>query len=359
MKFLKKIFGLAGSNAQPVEVHNETPVEKVKADDKNIIADDENAGLESSADVAADAAEEEHERRYKFETLRDDGLRAMQSQHIEYAVKCFLAALEYQEDNDTRYSLSECYILLHQGSKALPILQSLQEANSENIQLFLDAAIAAEQMQDWTVMENYAQKALELRPDDDNALYILGRSKFCQGEYATAEKYLTKLLEKNEAYISVRLLRARAYYEQHKLDEAEIDLNNMIQMESATDETYLLQGMIHEAKGDVDAAVVAYQKILELDPFNIEAPMKLARIAMDRHCPEQALTVLDEAINMREDFIPAYRLRAEVKRSMGNEPGAKTDEQKAAELIPEDLKGEENLEESMNNFYKSINPYGF
>lgn len=357
MSFLKRIFGLTDKIEY---VENIDGADANASDEVNepVVQEEPLPENEASADEPADP-EEEHERRYRFETLRDDGLRAMQSGHVEYAVQCLTAALEYQDDSETWYSLSECYTHLNQGAKALPILQRLQGETPQNAQLYTDAAIAAEQMQDWTLMAANAGKALELTPDDDNALYLLARSKFSQGDFLGAEQDLTTLLEHDAQYVTVRLLRARTYYEQGKLDDAQSDLDVLVKDESATEGAWLLQGMMCEQKGEWEAAVSAYQRMLELDPFNTEAPLRIARIYMDQNRPTEALAVLDEAISMREDFIPAYKLRAEVKRSIGDAAGADDDEAKASQLVPEDMRGEENLEERMNNFYKSINPYGF
>ena len=160
MSFLKRIFGLTDKIEY---VENIDGADANASDEVNepVVQEEPLPENEASADEPADP-EEEHERRYRFETLRDDGLRAMQSGHVEYAVQCLTAALEYQDDSETWYSLSECYTHLNQGAKALPILQRLQGETPQNAQLYTDAAIAAEQMQDWTLMAANAGKAILL-----------------------------------------------------------------------------------------------------------------------------------------------------------------------------------------------------
>jgi len=362
MNFLKKIFGSTDTAKQQNEPQTDSFVNSNEEPEEGFPEDVQAEPADADGEVASeedDEREAEHERKYNFETLRDDGLRAMQIGHMEYAAKCLSAALEYQDDFETHQNLSECYIRLHQGDKAMPILRQLQQSNPENAQLFADAAVAAEQMQDWTLMEENAQRALDLAPNDDNTLFLLARCKFSQQEYEEAERHLNTLLERNGDYHSVRLLHARTCFEQEKYDEAEADLNFMVQHDMASEGTYLLLGMLKETQGDTAAAASAYQTMIDIDPFNREAPLKLARIALGNDNPKQALAYLDDAIQMQEDFVPAYKLRADVKRILGDDSGADADEKTAMELVPEEIKGEENLEAKINDYYKSINPYGF
>ena len=361
MNFLKMIFGSTDQVQQQNEPQTDSSVNQDNELDRSTPDEIQAESADTDeADINEEEVQEaEHERKYNFETLRDDGLRAMQIGHINYAAKCLSAALEYQEDFETSLNLSECYIRLHQGDRAIPILRQLQQHNPENPQLFTDAAVAAEQMQDWALMEENAQRALDIAPEDDNALFLLARCKFSQQEYAEAEQHLNTLLNRNGDYNSVRLLHARTCYEQKKYDETEADLNFMIQHDMASEGAYFLLGMLKETQGDTAAATHAYQTMIDIDPFIREAPLKLARIALNNDNPQQALTYLDEAIQMQEDFVPAYKLRADVKRALGDESGAEADEKTAMELVPEEIKGEENLEAKINDFYKSINPYGF
>ena len=196
MNFLKKIFGSTDQVQQQNEPQTDSSVNQDNELDRSTPDEIQAESADTDeADINEEEVQEaEHERKYNFETLRDDGLRAMQIGHINYAAKCLSAALEYQEDFETSLNLSECYIRLHQGDRAIPILRQLQQHNPENPQLFTDAAVAAEQMQDWALMEENAQRALDIAPEDDNALFLLARCKFSQQEYAEAEQHLNLFL---------------------------------------------------------------------------------------------------------------------------------------------------------------------
>ena len=301
-----------------------------------------------------------HDRKYKFETLRDDGLRAMQIGQTEYAVRCLSSALEYKDDNESRLHLAEAYMKLYKGGEALTQLEELLRRDEGNGQLYVMAAEAAEQMSNWELMETYAQKAVDAMPEDDNALYVLARCKYNREEYSETENLLTILIGRNEKYASVCQLRARAFYEQKKYNEALADLEYLITNDRASEDTYLLKGIISQEVHDMQTAKDAYSKILELNPFSMEAVLRLAYIEVEESCPQKALEYLDEAISLQEDFAEAYMLRAKVKRLLQDEQGALEDENTAAHLTPrEGMRNEENIEQKMNSYYKNLNPYGF
>ena len=348
MGLLKKLFGGNSENKRVVPSVAED-LEETKSETNPVTGEE------------TEDEEELHERKYKFETLRDDGLRALQVNQVDYAVRCLSSALEYKDDDTTRLHLAEAYMRLYKGGEALPLLDTLISHDGDNGHLYVTAANAAEQIQDWNRMDAYARKAVEKLQEDDEALYALARSKYNMEDYPAAEEYLTTLIGRNEEYAVVRQLRARTFYEQKKYAEAEADLDSLVEKGKATEDTYLLKGLVAQERSDYHTAEEAFQKIIEMNPFSTEGPLHLAQLEMEKGCPEKALEYLDEAISMQDDFHEAYMLRAKVKRMLHDEAGAAEDEETASRLKPKEADGgeEENIENKMNDYYKKLNPYGF
>ena len=71
----------------------------------------------------------------KFDTLRDDGVRAMQMGELPYAEKCLKAALELRDDDKTKAFLAEVYLHMNQYDAALPLLEVLCAAHPDDKQL--------------------------------------------------------------------------------------------------------------------------------------------------------------------------------------------------------------------------------
>jgi tetratricopeptide (TPR) repeat protein len=88
--------------------------------------------------------------------------------------------------------------------------------------------------------------------------------------------------------------------------------------------------------GDTRAASADYQLASELNPFNEEAYLLAGKLMMSQEKYDEAIALFDEAIEHNERFAIAYAARAQAKRKTGDSEGALADEQKLAEITPED-----------------------
>lgn len=75
------------------------------------------------------------EERKNFETLKYDGVRALQINQIEYALRCFSHALQLHDDLETRDYYSQALIRNNDLSGAYAQLQKLVEAEPDNLQI--------------------------------------------------------------------------------------------------------------------------------------------------------------------------------------------------------------------------------
>lgn len=69
----------------------------------------------------------------KFDTLCDDGVRAMQMGELPYAEKCLKAALDLQHDLKAVGFLAEVNLRMRKLNEALPLLREIHEADAENV----------------------------------------------------------------------------------------------------------------------------------------------------------------------------------------------------------------------------------
>ena len=98
---------------------------------KKLFGTPENLSPEEEAQAAA---------RRNFETLRDDGVRAMQMGEVPFALKCFEEALNITPgDRRTQAFKAEAHLRMGQYAEALPLLKSLaaDEPCNHDLQLML------------------------------------------------------------------------------------------------------------------------------------------------------------------------------------------------------------------------------
>lgn len=73
----------------------------------------------------------------KFDTLCDDGVRAMQMGELPYAEKCLKAALDIRHELKAVSFLAEVYLRMRNYESALPLLQELTQADADNVEVAL------------------------------------------------------------------------------------------------------------------------------------------------------------------------------------------------------------------------------
>lgn len=108
-----------------------------------------------------------------------------------------------------------------------------------------------------------------LTQEESKQLDELGNKAFAatnKGDFATAEKYWTQILEKFPDNAAVWSNRGNSRVSQNKLEQALADFNKSIELAPNVTDPYLNRGTALEGLGKWDAAIADYNRVLELDP---------------------------------------------------------------------------------------------
>lgn len=275
--------------------------------------------------------EEQQEREQKnFDLLKYDGVKALKMGQTDYAVRCFEEALKLQDDLECRDYLSQA--LIRQGAldEAATVLQQLAEAQPGNVALLLRLAHVAYMMEDYEQMAKVCEQALAADENCSEAYHFLAQAKLGLGDAVGGIAMLTKAISLNEDFAEAYLLRARTLLSMGDVkgagDDAEWLLNNVGNHE----EVLLLCARVAVAKQLSDEASDYYNKVIEANPFSIEA----------------------------------YQERGQLRYALGDKAGAEEDMQKVLELNPNalaDVNGDfsaEGIEQRVRQAYSAVNPLG-
>ena len=322
------------------------------------------AATQHTSDNPSDTSDETRSKDSEFETLRDDGIRAMRIGETDYAERCFEAALQRKEDDGIKGLLAELYIQSHCGNKALPILEALVEKHPHETKLRIAAMQAARQCDDWERMEKEALELQQQEPDNPNGLYFQAEAAYGKGNDIAVVAFLTQLIKEHPDLKQPYLLRAKTLYRMQQYSEALKDIDTVIGMEDGKDEeSLLLQGDILKSMGLTDKAIQSYEEVNAMDPFNQEAILKTGDLLAATGHNDKALSLYNDAIELQPDFAQAYKARGGLRLKLHDEAGAADDLKKALELAPEEAKhinGEYNsLQNEMNARYRANNPFHF
>ena len=303
------------------------------------------------------------ESKVSFEVLRDDGVRAMKMGEVDFATKCFTAALEMKDDLTTLSYLAEAQIRMQEYAKARPTLEKLVEQAPENVTIHLLLAKTLGELKDFAAMKATAQNALALDADSVSAKYYLADASFRLGDPFNAIALLTQVIQKQPDFADARSLRARILCGMYQYQDALEDTTALAETEPENEEYQLQHAGVLEALEKNEEAEATLKKMIEYNPFNRDAILNLANLYDKMSLHDKALQTLDEAIEMQPDFAKAYKMRGGIKLHLKDQAGAAEDLKKSLELEPEianQIEGEfSTLENKMNERYKNMNPYGF
>ena len=266
----------------------------------------------------------------QFDLMKYDGVKAMRIGQFEYAEKCFREALKVHEDLEIHDYLSQTLMHLNRLQESLEELLLISREQPDNSSVMIQAAHVAYMLEDYAQMHSLAEQAQALDPENATAYYQMAQADLGQGDLVNGIAQLTKAIVLNENHGDARLLRAKTLLMMGDLDGAEQDVNWLMEHTEAEEEVLLTAARIAHAKGNDDDALNIYNKVVDVNPFQIDA----------------------------------YRERGQIKFDRGDKGGAQEDMQKVLELNPNetaDVNGDysaEGVEQQVKRAYSNMNPFG-
>jgi tetratricopeptide (TPR) repeat protein len=310
--------------------------------------------------------EEEKEKieKRQFETLRDNGVRALQMGEIKLALPYLEKALELRpDDRAAKAYLAEALLRQQDYATALPHLRLLAAEETEGIELRLLLANALGKTDDYAAMRDTLTPLLATSTDDARVAYLAAVAAHGLHDDFTAIALLTQALAQHDDYIAARALRARILSEMGQWHEALDDTTFLMDSQTADEDTALLHGKGLAATGNHDGADATFRQLLDDNPFCIEAFQALAQLHAADNRLDKALDVCNEGIAACPTAGVLYRLRGGIRLQLHDEAGAADDLKKALEIDPQlaqQVDGEfSNMENRLNDRYRALNPYQF
>ena len=274
--------------------------------------------------------EQQEQEQKKFDLLKYDGVKAMKIGQSDYAVRCFNEALKLQDDLEVHDYLSQVFLRQGELDAAMKELRVLGDAEPENAQIQLRMAQVAYMQEDYATMAAACQQAMVLEPENPEPCFLNAQAMKGQQNLVGAIAMLTKALTLKDDYAEVYLLRAQTLLAMGDTTSADADADWLLEHVGDHEDVLLLKARIEAAKGNSEEAIHTYDKVVEVNPFCIEA----------------------------------FRERGQLKFDAGDKAGAEQDMQTVLELDPQqlaDVSGEysaEGIEQRVKQAYSAVNPLG-
>lgn len=311
MSFLKSLFG---KKEAPQSQH-----------DSHSSEDTQSASIKDSADD--DVAEKDDR---DFDILKYDGVRAMHTGAIDYALKCFRHALTIRDDLEIHDYMSRILTAHGQFEEAYAELKELLVAEPENLEILVRMARLDFMMEDYEAMSADCERASLV--DNGNAVVAFLTAQACKGkgDQVGALAMLTRAITLADDYGDAYLLRGELLLEMSDVDGADQDACWLLERTKDNEDVLMLKGRIEQRRNNADAAIDYFTQVIAANPFHADA----------------------------------YRERGAVKMAQGDTIGATEDAEHAMELMPEsvaNVNGDfsaEGIEQKTRQAYRDNNPFG-
>lgn len=267
--------------------------------------------------------EEKKEQQAKnFDLLKYDGVKAMKMGQTDYAVRCFREALKIQDDLEIHDHLSRELMRMGELRDAYEELSLLERAEPRNAQVLVRMTQVAFMEEDYQLMDEVCQRLLQLDDKQAGSYLLSAQAQIGLGHDEEAITLLTKAIQLSDYYAEAYLLRGQTLLRMGKVEDAASDTLLLLDLVGNQEDALLLKARVEVARGHRDLAQAIYNKVIEVNPFSVEA----------------------------------FSERALLKRQAGDDAGADEDLKTAHELDP--TQDVQDIEQQVREAYQTINPLG-
>ncbi len=183
---------------------------------------------------------------------------------------------------------------------------------------------------------SFYRKAEKADPMCIQTYFNLTESYVMLDEYDEARKALKRaqLLDKNNGEIYFHLGNISLLEED--VDEAKRQFAKAVAQGYQNPYIYMNLGSAYEDLGDLEAAMVSYNKAIQLDKYFASAWLKKLELYLGQEQYSEALSVTDSMIELLPDKFEGYHYRFAILMELGKTEEAKTALDKALTLFPDD-----------------------
>ena len=307
------------------------------------------------------SAEEREQKRQEndFDVLKYDGIHALRIGRLTYAIACFTHALDIQEDQETREHLAMAYIRNDDLESAREEFGRLSELHPDDLNYPTNKANLLYELEEYEESREICTDLLERDSSLAFPSYILGLIAKAEDKLDDADENLSFAISKREGFIDAILARSEVRYSKGDYADAMKDIDYLIENEHGSDEVLLQKGLILEAMGETEEAIIYYNNVLSNNPFFISAFGNLASLLIKEGKYDKASEVIEEGLEHNDESSLLIGIRAELKSAMGDSAGAEADRKYAEELkaAEEERENEDyDVEREMLERQKAINP---
>jgi tetratricopeptide (TPR) repeat protein len=288
------------------------------------------------SDTLSPEEEKQKEENKKFEVFKYDGIRAQNMGQLALAIKFLGEARAMRKDEEVLSHLGQALTVTGKLAEAYEVYNELVALKSDVLSYFLSLANVCFLLDKYDEMLNATVQAIALDGENAAAHFMQGRAHKGLKDNVMAVADLTKAISLQDNFVDALLLRADILITMEQYEDAEKDVDLVLQQNDADEDALRLKGKLFEAQKKYDEAESVYRNLIAADPFNEQAYLNLGQLLITQNKLTDAISLFNDAIELNPSFADAYKERGRAKLLNGDEEGSVEDGKKALELKPED-----------------------
>jgi len=162
-------------------------------------------------------------------------------------------------------------------------------------------------------------------------LAVMGSDAFLLEDYAAADQWFTKSVEKDATDANTWYQLGRTKYNEKHFAEAVTALGHCLQLEPTNGKAQDYLGLSYERLGKTEDALAAYRKAVSLGTGYLD----LGRLLVENGRAEEAVSPLLRAVDVAPQNSDAHRELGKAYLALNRLEAAQTEVEKAAELAPD------------------------
>jgi len=238
--------------------------------------------------------------------LKNAGFALIRAQQTQAAVPFLEQALKLEPKNgDLRIALADAYTRLNRRKEALAIYESLQEQLADRPAFWFNLGVLRAQSNNLDGATVAYERALELNPNDLDALNNLGLLHYRRGQYDQARTIFQKLVGLNPSSTQAKLNLAAACLKLGDRKEAAAQWREVLK---ANPKQWLIRLNLANVlwqDGDADGAKAQYELVLKENPKSADAWNGIGLYHLGRSQLEPARQAFASALAANPKFSPA------------------------------------------------------
>ena len=227
------------------------------------------------------------------------------------AIKEWNAALQVDPDRLSLYlNLGLGYEQIREYGKAVVSLDEVLQRDENYVEAYFHMARIQIKRQNYESSLEAVENLLVLEPSNKDAQLLRLRIFVAQGNYYPASVLATELLVQDPQWVEVLREQLRLFYLQQKPDDALARIKELARLGKLEPEDQLIYALLLSNQGSQATANQILEDLLRRDPTNVEALLGRAQLSLQVGEYQQALELVENALEIQNQRADLYYLRA-------------------------------------------------